>query len=212
MTGGAPLKLKRSAVGVLVVLFCLCQLATFWLFPFARVVHEGHFYLSASIRERAWLNRWVGKQLHRFMKFVDEFGVEQQPPLLPHNTTLIDVARFRQLDVEHRYDDLAQACIDGLYALYPIRAHNAYYHGVRDAWAFWTLMMMQCSLRDCRRLPYDLRSFNLLNTNAWRGLSGSDDVLWATLMLVNQDDLVDTRYEWCGARGARQLYAEVTEL
>ena len=40
------------------------------------------------------------------------------------------------------------------------------------------------------------------------GLSGSDDVLWASLVLAEHPSFIDVEYQWNGGRGAKQLYAE----
>lgn len=182
----------------------LCIMLVFILTP-TFIVHEFHFYLGAAIRRSQWLNAKVGDTLHKAMRWVDEFGTDTSE----NGTLTIDVLQFQRLVAQRNYSALALAAVDGLKTLYPDSRHNAYYHGIADSWAFWTVMLMECAVLNCEReLPYDLHGFDWRNTNAWRGLSGSDDVLWATLVLVDHSDLIDSGYAWTGARGARQLFAE----
>jgi hypothetical protein len=200
------MKRRRLSGGtVTAAVYALVCIATVMILTPTFIVHESHFYLAAAIRRSQWLNVRVGEILHSTMRWVDEFGTDTSE----NGTLRIDVGHFQRLAAERDYAALAQLSVDGLVTLYPDSRHNAYYHGIPDSWAFWTVMLMECGVRNCeRQLPYDLHSFSWRNTNAWRGLSGSDDVLWAALVLVDHSDLIDSGYAWTGARGARQLFAE----
>lgn len=200
---------RRLSNGTLCVSACalLCVTIVFILTP-TFIVHEFHFYLGAAIRRSQWLNAKVGETLHKTMRWVDEFGTDTSE----NGTLTIDVSQFQRLVAQRNYSALALASVDGLKTLYPDSRHNAYYHGIADSWAFWTVMLMECAVLNCeRQLPYNLHGFDWRNTNAWRGLSGSDDVLWATLVLVDHSDLIDSGYAWTGARGARQLFSEAKD-
>lgn len=181
--------------------YCLLCCLSVWLITPTRVIHETHFYASAAIRRSAKLNAEVGAALQATMGWIDAYGVSDAPLQL-------DVPLFRQLAAADDWGALANATIDAMHRLYPAERHNAYHFGLADSWALWTVMMLECAVRPCAVLPVDLHSMNLRNTNAWRGLAGSDDVLWATLMLVDQPGMLDSPYRWNGARGAKQLFAE----
>ena len=94
--------------------------------------------------------------------------------------------------------------------LYSVQSHRIFYHGIGDAWAFWVVLILRCSVQNCTdpATPYALESGSPRNMLAWRGLSGSDDVLWACLALSPFPQFLDMPYHWNGARGARQLYSE----
>jgi hypothetical protein len=184
------------------IYYFACFSCIVWITP-TFIVHESHFYLSAAIRTNYDLNVKVGEWVQGFMRYVDEYGTDQSPLRL-------DAARFRSLAGENDFAALANLSVDSLLRLYPPERHNAYFFGIADSWSQWVCMMMICGVRNCdRALPFDLSGFNLRTTNAWRGLAGSDDVLWATLMTVERSDLVDVPYRWNGARGAKQLFGEV---
>jgi predicted alpha-1,6-mannanase (GH76 family) len=142
--------------------------------------------------------------MFKILSYIDDWGIYREKVVL-------DPGYFQQLEEKKEYFKLAEACVDGLHQLYKIDDHNSWYHGISDAWAFWVVMMMQCSVKNCSELPYELLTFTLKNTNAWRALSGSDDVLWASLILANRPDFLDMGYQFNGARGARQLYNEATD-
>ena len=140
----------------------------------------------------------------------------------------------RMQQADRKYGSLARACIKDLHRLYPVDSHRAFFHGISDIWTFFVLIIEQCSVVPCDPLPWELASFNIRNTVgktrhiiilfgspayltlvapfhiqlAWRGLSGSDDVLWACLALTQFPSFLDVDYTMVGLRGVRQLYKE----
>jgi hypothetical protein len=156
----------------IVVIFLLCNSCciVLWLLPSgAEIVHETHFYLGAGLRMNSWLNANVGNVLHAVLHWVDKFGTNR-------THYQVDVALFQRWCDERKYDELASLCFDAMHRLYPIENHNAFYHGIADSWAAFVVMILQCSVQNCSTsgdTRYDLQSFTLKNTNAWRGLAGN---------------------------------------
>jgi predicted alpha-1,6-mannanase (GH76 family) len=174
--------------------------------PISQFANEVHFSIGASLRVSSDLNRLVTDGLRNAFKRIDVYGT--------HNTSrTLALAVFRDLDANKSYLALARECIRGLHQLHPVAMHNAWYHGIHDAWAVWALMIMSCSVVDCnssKEFPYDMESTHLRTILAWRGLSGSsDDILWATLAILQYSPRFwDMDYRLNGARGAVHLYAE----
>ena len=186
----------------MLLVFLLCNA----LLPVQRVVHEVHFGVAAILRESVSLNKLVNGGINAFWRWLDSWGAT------PTNFTL-DPKHFQQVAANQDYRSLAKMCIAGLHGLHSVPSHTAYYHGIGDAWAFWIVIIQQCSVDSCVKPshPYDLELMNLRNFLAWRGLSGSDDVLWACLALMPHSHFSDMQYHWNGARGVRQLYAEAED-
>lgn len=101
---------------------------------------------------------------------------------------------------------------------------------MRNSWDFWytvdSLLGVLFEQRIYENKPELSDTFltdqfltvgDLKNFMAWRGVSGSDDIEWAGLGLVaayrftKNPVFLDKAYEWNGARGSKQLYAEIYE-
>lgn len=101
---------------------------------------------------------------------------------------------------------------------------------MRNSWDFWytvdSLLGVLFEQRIYENKPELSDTFltdqfltvgDLKNFMAWRGVSGSDDIEWAGLGLVaayrftKNPVFLDKEYEWNGARGSKQLYAEIYE-
>ena len=150
----------------MLLVFLLCNA----LLPVQRVVHEVHFGVAAILRESVSLNKLVNGGINAFWRWLDSWGAT------PTNFTL-DPKHFQQVAANQDYRSLAKMCIAGLHGLHSVPSHTAYYHGIGDAWAFWIVIIQQCSVDSCVKPshPYDLDLMNLRNILAWPGLSGRDD-------------------------------------
>lgn len=168
-------------------------------------VHEAHFHVGAAIRSRADLNRILSVKWHSWMTWLDG----ARPP----TTEAVDVKSFVEGVKEERWKQLREKALAVVDQLYPQSGHRVYHHGLKDAWAFWALLMVRCGTQSCRGL-YDPLEWSLKNMLSWRGISGSsDDILWATLFSLANPGLlpISHGYSLMGARGAIQMYTNVEE-
>eukprot|EP00941_MAST-03F_sp_MAST-3F-sp1_P005376 g5376.t1 len=187
--------------------FCFLLTCIFFVYAYFNpvVVTDVHYHIGAAVRSQKDINTLVNETLRAVLKRVDEFGNEQD------GAHPLEIKRFETLAANHSYHELAVESIKGLHQLYPVNQHRSWFHGVYDAWATWAIIIMSCSVVRCSEMPYDLEKNNLRSTLTWRGLSGSDDILWATLAMNQYPHFHNLNYRLNGARGAIQLYDEVED-